>query len=454
MKKILFITLCIFISVMAQEKTNQQNSLTQFPISVTIGGKFIVNGTFPASITERVDQFVTRIYNQAKENSLSVAKDLQTAETINRNLDQDYAIRGILLKSVNGEEKLIDLAKFRVNGNFVNDPYLKNDDVIIFPAVDLERNFVRVIGAVNNPLKFMFVDGDKLSDAIELAQGINKAYDNVNKVVINRLSYDGSKIDTLKVSLESDILLHRGDRISVIANETRRLDYTVNVIGEVNKPGIIPITDNHTTVAEVIKKAGGFTSNADISRAELIRGANAFKSIVFSEQLEKLLMSRMSTLIEGDSLYFEIDEKLRFLRGSGLIDFTRVLDENSSEGNFIIQDYDVIYIPSKVDLVYIYGQVNQPGYLKFTPNKSASYYLNLAGGVGETASSVYIIKGKSRSWILAEDNPETIIQSGDYIWVSKKTPRTFWYHVEQASRVAAILGSIATVILLFLQFKK
>lgn len=449
MKKILFITLCIFISVMAQEKNNQQISLTQFPISVTIGGKFIVNGTFPASITERVDQFVTRIYNLAKENMLSASNDLQAARNISMSIDQEYAMRGIILKNSNGDERMIDLAKFRINGDFKNNPYIKNDDVIIFPALDLERNFVRVIGAVNNPTKFMFMDGDKLSDALVFAQGINKAYEDVTEAVIYRLSYDGSKIDSLKISLKSDILLQRGDRISVIANETRRRDYTVNVIGEVNKPGIIPITDNRTTIAEVIRKAGGFTSQADVSRAELIRGANAFKSIIFSEQLEKLLMYRMSTLIESDSLYFEIDEKLRFLRGSGLIDFTRILDENSSEGNFIIQDYDVIYIPSKVDLVYIYGQVNKPGYLKYTPNESANYYLSLAGGVGETASSVYIIKGKSRSWILAEDNPETVIQPGDYIWVSKITPRTFWYHVEQASQIAAILGSIATVILLF-----
>lgn len=449
MKKILFITLCIFISVMAQEKNNQQISLTQFPISVTIGGKFIVNGTFPASITERVDQFVTRIYNLAKENMLSASNDLQAARNISMSIDQEYAMRGIILKNSNGDERMIDLAKFRINGDFKNNPYIKNDDVIIFPALDLVRNFVRVIGAVNNPTKFMFMDGDKLSDALVFAQGINKAYEDVTEAVIYRLSYDGSKIDSLKISLKSDILLQRGDRISVIANETRRRDYTVNVIGEVNKPGIIPITDNRTTIAEVIRKAGGFTSQADVSRAELIRGANAFKSIIFSEQLEKLLMYRMSTLIEGDSLYFEIDEKLRFLRGSGLIDFTRILDENSSEGNFIIQDYDVIYIPSKVDLVYIYGQVNKPGYLKYTPNESANYYLSLAGGVGETASSVYIIKGKSRSWILAEDNPETVIQPGDYIWVSKITPRTFWYHVEQASQIAAILGSIATVILLF-----
>ncbi|MDZ7765236.1 MAG: hypothetical protein U5K00_12540 [Melioribacteraceae bacterium] len=36
------------------------------PINVTIGGDFIVEGTFPASPNERVDQFVTRIYNEQK----------------------------------------------------------------------------------------------------------------------------------------------------------------------------------------------------------------------------------------------------------------------------------------------------------------------------------------------------------------------------------------------------
>jgi protein involved in polysaccharide export with SLBB domain len=404
--------------------------------------------------SERVDQFVTRIYNAAKENTLSIAKDLQTADYINKNLSEDYAIRGIKIKSVNGEEKLIDLAKFRIDGDFKNNPYLKNDDVIIFPAVDLDRNFIRIMGAVNNPIKFMFVDGDKLSDAIELAQGVNQAYEGVTHATIYRLSYDGSKIDSIIVSLTDDILLQRGDRIDVRANETRRKDYVVNVIGEVNKPGFIPITNNETTVAEVMQKAGGFTNKADIARAELIRGANAFEKLVFSEQLEKLLMARMSTLVEDDSLYFLIDEKLRFLRGNGLIDFSKIFDDSSASGNFIVQDYDVIYVPPKIDLVFVYGQVNKSGYVKYSPNKTFDYYLNLGGGIGETALDIYIIKGQSRSWIAAEDNPRMIIDPGDYIWVSKKTPRTFWYHVEQAGRIAAIVGSIATVILLFLQFKK
>ncbi len=454
MKKLFFCFLAIYFTVNAQERSTQQNQLNIPAISVTIGGKFIVNGTYPAFFSERVDQFITRIYNAAKENSLSIAKDLQTADYINKNLDEDYAIRGIILKSVNGEEKIIDLAKFRIDGNFKNNPYLKNDDLIIFPAVDLDRNFVRIMGAINNPLKFMFVEGDKLSDALELAQGINKAYDNVTQATIYRLSYDGTKLDSINIKLSDDLLLKRGDRIVVQAEETKRKDYVVNVIGEVNKPGFIPITKNKTTIADVITKTGGFTNNADLSRAELIRGANAFESLLFSEQLEKLLMSRMSTLIEGDSLYFQIDEKLRFLRGNGLVNFNNIFNENSPDANFIVQDYDVIYVPPKIDLVYVYGQVNNAGYMKFSPNKTFDYYLNLGGGAGETASDIYIIRGQSRSWISADDNPGTTIEPGDYIWVSKKTPRTFWYHVEQAGRVASILGAVATVILLFVQITK
>ena len=449
MKKTLVLTLCLIFTLIAQEKQNQQQSMIQFPISVTIGGKFIVNGSFPASMTERVDQFVTRIYNLAKENSLSIAQDLATVNEINKNLEEEYAIRGLTLKNVNGEERKIDLAKFRVNGDFINNPYLKNDDIIIFPAVDLERNFIRIIGAVNNPGKFMFVEGDKLSDAIELAQGLNKSYDNINKIIIYRLNFGGSEQDSIIIGINEDIPLMRGDRIVVAAEENKRQDYKVNVIGEVLHPGFIPITNNKTTIKDVIQMAGGFTSQADLYRSEIIRGANAFESLIFTEQSEKLQMARMSTLIENDSLYFQIDEKLRFLRGNGLVDFTKLSNDEFDDGKFIVQNYDVIYIPAKINLVYVYGQVNKAGYINYSPDKNYDYYLNKAGGIGETALDIYIIKGQSRSWVSAEDYPNTPIEPGDYIWVSKQTPRTFWYHVEQAARITAIIGSVATVLLLF-----
>jgi hypothetical protein len=68
----------IFASINAQvDNSKYENYLsgtsTNNLISVTIGGKFIITGTFPASRTERVDQFITRMFNQGKEKLLATA---------------------------------------------------------------------------------------------------------------------------------------------------------------------------------------------------------------------------------------------------------------------------------------------------------------------------------------------------------------------------------------------
>ena len=220
-------------------------------------------------------------------------------------------------------------------------------------------------------------------------------------------------------------------------------------------PGFIPIKKEYTNLKEVINKAGGFTEHADLNNAQVLRGVNVFKSIAFSEEIEKLLMMRMSTLISDDSIYFRIDEKLRFLRGNANVDFTRL--EEVSDTSFILKDGDIIYAPSKIDLIYVYGQVSEPSYVKYEKGKNLDFYLGKAGGLGETASGdVYVVKGKTRTWISADEIIEKNIEiePGDYIWASKEPVRTFWDHVDQASRIASILGGIATVILLFIQAGK
>lgn len=420
-------------------------------ISVSIGGNFPVTGSYSASVNERVDQFVTRIYDKAFSLALGNSPSQEKIKDIQLEF-QKYSLRNILLKRKTGEQIKLDLLKFRRTGNFDYNPYLKNDDVIIFPATDFERNFFTVSGAVNTPGTFHFFDGDKLSYALFLADGINLAYEDVNQVEITRLSYDGEKMENLIVDINSDVELKRGDRIRVLAKETQRKDFKVFLFGEFNMPGFIPIKKENTTVKEVIDKAGGFTEYADLSRAQVVRGVNIYKSIAFSEEMEQLLMKRMSTLIEEDSVYFRIDEKLRFLRGNANVDFTR-LDE-VSDTVFLLKDGDVIYAPPQIDLVYVYGQVGEPSYVKYVRDKDYNFYIEKAGGLGETASGdIYIIKGKTRTWISADEITEKNIEiePGDYIWVSKEPVRTFWNYVEQTARIAVILTGIATVILLFMQ---
>lgn len=455
-KRIFTTVLLLSIAAYSQTEKNSMSDLIANAslISVSIGGNFPITGSYPASVNERVDQFVTRIYNQAFNLALGNSPSPEQINNIKSEF-QKYSLRNILLKRKTGEHIKLDLIKFRHTGNFDYNPYLKNDDVIIFPPTDFERNFFTISGAVNTQGTFHFFDGDKLSNAIFLADGINLAYENVNKVEITRLSYDGEKMENLIVDINSDIELKRGDRIRVLANETQRKDFRVLAIGEFNMPGYIPIKKEHTNLKEVLEKAGGFTKNADLGNAQVLRGVNVFKSLAFSEQIEQLLMTRMSTLISDDSAYFVIDEKLRFLRGNADVDFTRF--EEIADTVFTMRDGDIIYAPSKIDLVYVYGQVNEPAYVKFEKGKDYNFYISKVGGLGETASGdIYIIKGKTRSWVSADEIKEKNIEiePGDYIWVSKKPVRTFWDHVDRASRIASILGGVATVILLFIQAGK
>ena len=211
MKKILlFLFLsALILNAQTEDKFGMNSLLQAGAISVTIGGDFIVTGSFPAIVTERVDQFVSRIYKQASEKLIASINDPQQLEELQKKID-NFSLRGITLKRSSGEVQNLDLQKFRINGDFKNNPYLKNDDVIIFPDNDIERNFFTVEGAVNNPNIFFYVDGDNLQDALELARGINKAYENVDSVNIYRLSYDGEKMEIIKSDISGHTLLKEG----------------------------------------------------------------------------------------------------------------------------------------------------------------------------------------------------------------------------------------------------
>lgn len=423
-------------------------------INVTIGGNFVMNGSFSVFGAERFDQFITRLYENYKAERLK-ATNGKTTFIENNITDLDIALRDITLKHSNGSVEKIDLAKFRITGDMKYNPYLRLDDFIYFPKLELNRNFFAIDGAVYAPGKFQFVDGDKLQDAILLAQGFDKSFDKIDNIVISRLSADGDTETLIKCSPDDNPELKRGDRIEVVASEVYRKDFKVTINGEVNNPGRIYITKGKTTLREVIQKAGGFTSKADLSKAELLRGGNVFKSNFFSEEFEKLMMSRMAEIAPDDSITFFVDNRLRFARANGVIDFSRINSDTASSGGFLVQDGDYISVPEKIDLVYVFGHVYNPGYLKFEQGKSYTYYIEKVGGIGQNPKGeIYLIKGKTRSWIKIDEKNPPVIEAGDYIWVPKQPTRTFDYYLTRVTAVAGVVAAVATTILLIVQLNK
>ena len=467
LRVILLILVFSLQSTFAQLDYNNTSSKQDFLesmsfITVTIGGDFIATGSFTASPLQRVDHFITQIYLEGKKEALNVSNQFLYSRRILKELDK-YSLRNIILKRADGTEKRIDLERFRITGNFDDNPYLMNDDVLIFPAIDLEKDFIAIEGAVNKPRTIQFVEGDKLSDAILFSMGISKASQNAEKAEITRLSYDGKSEQVITVNIKDDFELERGDRIRILADGDNRKDFRVTVKGEVNMPGKIFITEANTTLREVIAKAGGLKSTAWLNEIQLYRGESVKLLLSKDEKTELELkeldrrlrlsnyeMGRLSNLTVDDTLFFSVDNELRFFNEVGNLDFSNLQDSNSEAGNFIVKDGDLIIVPEFENIVNVFGQVPNSGKYSFIKGYDYDYYINKAGGFGEFAEEdeVMIIKGKGKNWIPADENVE--IEPGDFIWVPKEPQRTLEYYLKQAGAIASILGPIATIVIIII----
>ncbi len=471
--KTIYIIIAIIIfninlqSQILDDKLNTGSLLSMSTISVTIGGGFPVTGSFPALKTERIDEFITRMYAEAVDLTLKVTTDPDIYRKLKQELS-DFALRGIKLIRDSGEEFVIDLQKFRINGDFSNNPYLKNDDVIVFPTYEISHNFFSIYGAVNNPGTFFYVEGDKLGDALELVDGINPAYENVDTIEVFRLAYDGQTQDIFKTTIDESFEIQRGDRIRFLAQESQKRNFTVKVLGEVNSPGAIPITKDNTTLYEVMQLCNGFTPRASLKRARVYsRNSLAILleqqyDIKLSEQpdledprfrntilnLELALMYRMSNVISEDSNYFNLENQLRVLTEGSSLDFRKIEDPNSDIAKYKLQNGDVIIIPPIQNSVYVFGQVLRPGHVTFIEGKDFSFYVNEASGLGELAEEdeIMVIKGGSRAWI-SPIREQVLIEEGDYIYVPKENLRSFRSYVFEYSVYISLLASIAAILL-------
>ncbi|MDH3268748.1 MAG: SLBB domain-containing protein [Ignavibacteria bacterium] len=451
----------------SQDKTTKSDLMNMGTISVTIGGSFPINGTYPAFITDRVDEFISRMYAKAVDLTVTMTTDPEIYRKLKQDLD-NFALRGIKLKRATGEELEVDLQKFRLTGDFAYNPYLKNDDVIVFPANDISRNFFAVSGAVNLPGTFYYVEGDNLGDALELVDGINSSYDDVSSVEVSRLSYDGQSETKITIGIDEEFPIQRGDRFRFLAFETQKKNFSVTVIGEVNIPGIVPITRDNTTLYEVIQSCDWFTSYASLRRARVYSQNSLaillerqygikledqpdledpkIRSIILN--LELAMMYRMSNVVEEDTNYFNLENQLRVLIEGSSLDFNKISDPESDIAKYKVQSGDIIIVPAIQNSIYVFGQVLRPGYVTFIEGKDYDYYVNEASGIGELAEEddIMVIKGGSRAWISADSDSITI-EEGDYIYVPKESLRSTRSYILEYSVYLSVLASIAAILL-------
>ena len=104
------------------------------------------------------------------------------------------------------------------------------------------------------------------------------------------------------------------------------------------------------------------------------------------------------------------------IQSSVPVDLTVALGEGAAP--IPLQDGDKVYVPRDNNQVFVFGQVNRPGYVTHRAGMSPEFYVSAASGLGENAGTSYVIKAGTNRFVKAS---EAEIESGDRIFVNRES---------------------------------
>jgi polysaccharide biosynthesis/export protein len=413
--------------------------------------RFLVNvtgvgqGTYPVSSIMRASTIIAFIFSD----SLSLIKSgTQPGER------GSFSLRNIILKRKNGEIHHLDLYKYYATQDEKNNPFLREGDVITLQKYDWEGRFLGVQGAVQFPGVFEYREGDDLEMAIQLVRGVTSVAD-MDSIMISTMNSSGTKMENRMVSYEENkkLKLEPNDRVYVYPYADPRRDFRVLVLGEVIRPGNYPITLNNTKLSDVLRDAGGLQPNSYLATSEVYRKLDTFFiQNKIRDSLENVYTMRLNDIISNKEELQSFDQDLKYRLGRVNVDFDKLYEGDESQ-DIILKNGDIVYIGDNRKQIYVYGQVNKPGFVPFKEGANYEYYIDAAGGYGERADEdeIRVIKFKTREWL---EPDEAKIQSNDFIYVPKVIKRDFAYDIDLISKVASVIVSVITLTLLVIQSQK
>ncbi|NPA66583.1 MAG: hypothetical protein GXO11_06840 [Epsilonproteobacteria bacterium] len=340
---------------------------------------------------------------------------------------------------------------------------------------------VSISGEVLHPIKVYYEKGLTLDKLIKKAGGFTpRAYKKKISIVryyINEAEEREQKI--LEYNLDetplSQIILEPYDEVKVYKIPNWNEKQVVEIKGEVKFPGSYVILPGEK-IADLIKRAGGFTENAFIEGAVFTRESIRKKQL---QQYQKALARIKRKLAifnampanakvsmagsNATSLLTDIIQESKKYQPIGRVGI--VLDEDletfeESSYNITLQDKDQLIIPSKVETVTVFGEVMNPTSFIYDQKFSGEDYIKLASGVTQSADEerIYVIHPNGNSeplcsstlWIF---NSCVDIQKGDTIvvplYIKEYNGLDLWESVSKIMASFAVTAATLTTLGVF-----
>ena len=341
---------------------------------------------------------------------MSALSSVTNALFISGGVNENGSLRNIQIKRSGNIIAEYDFYDFLLGGNLDTDVKLLDGDIIFIPFI---KNKVKVAGAFRRPYIYEAKDEDTVQDLIRFAGGFKSSVPQDARIEVSSIELESfSRAISSFTREEISKVLVRDSSVISISERSGVNPETIEISGQVLNPGVYSISQGET-ILEIIDRAGGYSTNSYSEGAVYTRRTvaedqrQAFERS--ADQLEKTLIDTITTGEFTQLNEFSLTPitslitKLRNADplGRQIVNLDYLSIKTDPLLNFEVQDGDMLHVPKRPFSVSVIGEVLNGATLGFDPDLNVIDYIELAGGINETADSqrIFVIYPNGQSKI-------------------------------------------------------
>ena len=423
----------------------------------------------------KVSQILNRFENRVKiegavfrPETYSFNEGMHVADLIAQadGLREDaYSKRAIIIRlkpDLTTEIINVDLAA-ALNGNTEANIQLKREDqVTVYSILDFKEYYnVTINGEIKVPGQYQFREKLTLNDLLIQAGGlIGSASKRVEiaRMIKSEQADDNNPKKAELFNLEIDASTNEQvnnfelkpfDVINIRKMGVYEKPQVVAITGAVAYAGIYVLANKTERVLDIVKRAGGLTSIANVEGVKIKRPIQASQI----EELENVDIK----LGKNDSIQKKLTQKLKEeLKYATIpVDWKKIVQDPKSNTNITLLPGDQIEVAIINESVKVSGNVLLTSEIPYEKGKSFNYYINAVGGLDSKAwkKKAYIIypNGKAAvagSFLFFRNYPKVI--AGSQIVIPEK-PETKKTTIGEIVGIASVLVGMAGVVIAVLR---
>jgi protein involved in polysaccharide export with SLBB domain len=356
----------------------------------------------------------------------------------------------------------VDLEK-ALEGDLDADILLNKEDVVtVYSILDFTEEYkITIDGEIKNPGIYNYYEGLTLNDLLVQAGGLTGSAS--KRVEVARMILSDEIDDTndnkaelfnIEITPENNeqaknFSLLPFDVINIRKMAVYEKPEMVAITGAVHYAGKYVLASKKAKVFDIVKRAGGLTSLADIEGVKIKRPIKA-------KQIEAVESINMN-LGSNDSIQNKLEKKLKEDLKYAIIpvDWKSIVKDQDSNTNVTLFPGDEIVVATFNEGVKVTGRVLLTSEIPYEKGKGFRYYLDAVGGADAKGwmKKAYIIypNGKANvasSFLFFRNYPK--VTPGSQIIVPEK-PEVKKMSTGEFVSVAGILASLAGVIIAILR---